>query len=91
MIDNDITLQALFKRDKGVCQLCGKPCDWEDITEHEGTFIAGNNYPSIDHITPLSCGGEHSWGNVRLAHRHCNTLEYWKQLKINEYSLPIGQ
>lgn len=91
MIDSDITLQGLFNRDRGVCQLCGKPCDWEDIREQDGALIAGDNYPSIDHILPLSSGGEHSWENVRLAHRRCNTLEYWKRLKFNASSLPIGQ
>lgn len=68
MIDKDITLEALYRRDSGVCYLCGKPCDWSD---KEG-FVVGANYPSIDHIVPVSRGGLHAWNNVRLAHFRCN-------------------
>ena len=87
MVDKDITVEGLFQRDKGVCQICGKLCDCDDYIYKGNAFVAGNNYPSIDHIIPLSKGGEHSWGNVRLAHRRCNTLEYKKQLTIS----PSGQ
>ncbi len=72
-VDNDITVLGLFLRDGGVCSLCGGRCDSEDYEMKDGVFIAGNNYPSIDHIIPLSKGGEHSWDNVQLAHRICNT------------------
>ena len=87
MVDKDITVEGLFQRDKGICQICGKPCDYNDYIYKGDAFVAGNNYPSVDHIIPLSKGGEHSWGNVRLAHRHCNILEYKKQLTIS----PSGQ
>lgn len=75
MVDKDITIEGLFRRDKGVCSLCGGRCDLEDYTVREGVFIAGDWYPSIDHIKPISKGGLHSWGNVQLAHRRCNTLK----------------
>lgn len=74
-IDNDITVQGLFLRDNGKCYLCGKMCDWTDKTEIDGTIICGNHYPSIDHVIPLSKGGLHSWDNVKLAHRICNSLK----------------
>lgn len=74
IIDSDITLKRLFKKEWGVCYLCGESCDWNDYTiTKSGVFIAGNTYPSIDHLVPLSKGGLHSWDNVRLAHRICNT------------------
>lgn len=72
MVDKDISLEVLYKRDNGKCYLCGKICDWNDITEKDGTLIAGATYPSIDHVVPLSKGGKHSWDNVRLACRECN-------------------
>ena len=68
-----ITLERLFNRDAGICYLCGEPCDWQDYRETEAAFIAGERYPSIDHVKALHDGGTHTWDNVRLAHRGCNT------------------
>lgn len=68
-----IDIKRLYERDKGICHLCGGLCDWNDYIIKNGVFIAGNSYPSIDHITPISRNGEHSWTNVKLAHRICNT------------------
>lgn len=74
--DNTITLTKLIKRDNNICYLCGCVCDNNDFyLLKDGTFIAGNNYPSIDHVTPIAKGGKHVWDNVKLAHRHCNTLK----------------
>ena len=73
--DYSITLNELYERDNGICKLCGHPCDWEDYTRSGETFIAGDYYPSIDHIKPLSKGGEHNWSNVQLAHRICNSIK----------------
>ena len=75
IVDKDITLQALYKLDNGICHICGGKCDYSDAVEANGVIIAGNNYPSIDHIYPLSKGGKHSWDNVALAHRICNSLK----------------
>lgn len=83
-IDKDITLESLFKRDAGVCYICGGRCNWEDYTMRGSTFIAGDWYPSIEHVTPLSHGGLNAWSNVRLAHRRCNYLKR-DNLKINSY------
>lgn len=83
IVDRDIDLKELFKRDKGVCQICGGLCDYSDCyTNKNGTFITGNAYPSKDHIVPLSMGGKHSWDNVRLAHRGCNSKYYWKNQRF---------
>lgn len=72
-VDNDITVEGLYRRDKGICYLCGCQCNLEDYTIINGNFIAGDWYPSIDHVIPLAKGGKHSWGNVKLAHRVCNS------------------
>lgn len=69
-----ISLDVLFRRDSGVCHICGKQCDWNDYTETGTAFIAGNLYPSVDHIVPVSLGGADAWGNVMLAHRICNSV-----------------
>lgn len=69
-----IDLHDLFKRDDGVCHICGKQCNWNDYTVTDTTIIAGNWYPSVDHIVPVSLGGADAWDNVMLAHRICNSI-----------------
>lgn len=75
MVDRDINLISLYDRDKGVCHLCGTRCDFDDKVEIDGTIICGNMYPSVDHVIPLAKGGLHSWSNVKLAHRICNSIK----------------
>lgn len=69
---DDIQLLELFYRDEGICHICGGMCDFDDYEYKDGYFVAGNSYPSVDHIKPISKGGAHEWGNVKLAHRVCN-------------------
>ena len=71
-IDRDISLETLYKRDEGICYICGGSCDFDDHQRTDGHFICGPNYPSIDHIVPLARGGMHAWDNVKLAHHLCN-------------------
>lgn len=83
MVDKDITLPKLYERDYGICYLCGELCDWNDKEEREdGVIVCGDRYPSIDHVIPLAKGGEHSWQNVKLAHRKCNTIKGAKHRRI---------
>lgn len=66
--DHSITLKDLIARFDGVCQLCGLPIDESDMKDGH----CQGNYPSLDHIKPLSKGGTHTWDNVQLAHVKCN-------------------
>ena len=71
-----ITLEALTKRDGNTCHICGDKIDYEDYTySNNSHFIVGPNYPSIDHVVPISKGGAHIWENVKLAHHYCNALK----------------
>lgn len=70
--ERGITLMKVFDRDKGVCQICGKQCDWNDRSWN-GVF--GALYPTVDHITALANGGGHTWDNVQLAHAICNSYK----------------
>lgn len=79
-IDKDITLEGVATRDDQKCKLCGCIVDWNDYEIIDGVVICGNNYPSIDHIVPISLGGMHSWKNVQLAHRGCNTRKSNKKI-----------
>lgn len=64
----DVEFESLYKRDHGVCQICGLPV-------HPVKGIDNNWDGTIDHIIPLSEGGEHSMRNCQLAHRICNSLK----------------
>lgn len=68
-----ISLKRLFKRDNGICYLCGEVCDWNDWkVSKKGYRYPGDNYPSREHVIPVCDGGLDAWSNVRLAHMKCN-------------------
>lgn len=53
-----VSREAVWERDKGICHVCHQICD-----------------PSrwhLDHIIPLSRGGEHSMANTAVSHVECN-------------------
>ena len=65
-----------MEKDNNTCYLCGNEVNINDYyIDKKGVFIAGNNYPSIEHVIPLSKGGTHTWDNVKLACRHCNSIK----------------
>lgn len=75
VIDKDIKLEALAIRDEQTCYLCGQGVDWQDKHTENGVIICGNYYPSVDHVIPLVKGGVHSWDNIKLSHRICNSVK----------------
>ena len=60
------SLYHVLVRDKYKCGICG---DLIDVS------LPINNKMSatMDHIVPISKGGDHSWNNVQAAHMHCNS------------------
>lgn len=66
--DLSITLKRLWDRDKGICQICGRHIDFNCDPNSD-------YYPSIDHIVPIAKGGAHTWVNVQLACRICNSVK----------------
>lgn len=85
LVDKNISLTKLYKRDGGTCYLCGEWCDWNDkVITDEGHTIVGESYPSIEHVVPLSKGGKHSWNNIKLACMKCNTLKRDKVINIKD-------
>lgn len=66
--DRTINLKRLIERDGLRCSICGKTCDMDD--KQWGDY--GPDYPTIDHIVPLSKGGPHLWSNVQVACAECN-------------------
>jgi 5-methylcytosine-specific restriction endonuclease McrA len=65
---DDVKIEILIERDKGICQLCNEPVLLEAHYQHP---LSATN----DHIIPVSLGGEHSYANCQLAHRKCNTTK----------------
>jgi 5-methylcytosine-specific restriction endonuclease McrA len=53
-----VNRERVAARDGWRCSLCGGVVTRADW--------------SLDHVIPLSKGGEHTYGNVRLAHNNCN-------------------
>lgn len=57
---------VVFERDKWRCQLCGI----KTPKTKRGTYK--DDAPELDHIQPLSKGGEHSYRNTQCSCRKCN-------------------
>lgn len=69
----------IYERDQWVCQLCKKKVNKR--LKHPNPLSA-----SLDHIIPLSKGGDHSRQNTHLAHLICNQKAHTggiKQLRLD--------
>jgi 5-methylcytosine-specific restriction endonuclease McrA len=64
---------VVFKRDKGICGICHKKVD--PAKWH------------LDHIIPISRGGEHSYANVQVSHPFCNTS---KGARLMDFELRLA-
>ena len=74
-----VTVEAVnpikvFERDGWACHLCGKATP----RRLRGTYEA--RAPELDHIVPLSKGGEHSYRNTACACRECNLAKSGSEL-----------
>jgi len=58
----------IFERDNWVCWLCGVR------TTKDGGYPS-DDYPTLDHVVPLSKGGTHTRRNVRCACHACNWIK----------------
>jgi len=65
-----VVLSEIYERDKGCCQICGKP--------------VALNKVSLDHIIPLFLGGTHEPTNVQISHGRCNSSKGIKLLAQTE-------
>lgn len=61
-----IDARTLGDRDGWTCGICGEPVD-------PAIPYQNRMGRTIDHIVPIAHGGEHTWENVQLAHRSCNS------------------
>jgi 5-methylcytosine-specific restriction endonuclease McrA len=57
----------VYERDAWLCRLCGRPLD------RDADPALDREAPTLDHVRPVEDGGRHELGNVRAAHRACNS------------------
>lgn len=62
----NVELDMLYLRDRGMCGICVEVVNIELKAPHRRSA-------TVDHILPVSKGGEHSYANTQLAHFACNS------------------
>ena len=60
--------ETVFARDDWTCYLCALP-----VSRDASAFDPDS--ATVDHVVPLSQGGEHSMCNARTAHLRCNSAK----------------
>lgn len=65
-VSEPYTLAQIAERDRYRCQLCGKRVPM-------AVKVPDRQAPTIDHIVPVSEGGDDTRANVQLAHFGCNS------------------
>jgi len=74
----NVKLETLYIRDGGKCQLmCGRKLNLKRTVPHPLSA-------TVDHIIPLSKGGEHSYKNTQLACFMCNYTKSDKHINNGE-------
>jgi len=66
----DFSPAKILERDGYICQHCGR----KTRPDYKNSFHP--LYPNLDHIVPLSKGGEHSKRNTQCLCRQCNTRKH---------------
>lgn len=77
-----ITPDDIAARDGWACHLCGR-----DINPHAHRNAAEG--ATLDHVIPMVLGGQHVLGNLRLAHRSCNSRKGARVLPSRRKSAPV--
>lgn len=69
---DDVQPRVVFERDKWKCHICGGK------TRKRPRFKRDPEMASLDHLVPLSLGGEHSYANTACSHLVCNLRKHTK-------------
>jgi 5-methylcytosine-specific restriction endonuclease McrA len=69
--------QEIYERDGWVCGICAEPVD--PALKYPDLMSA-----SLDHVTPLALGGQHSRANVQCAHFICNSRKTHRGIQCRE-------
>ena len=57
--DTPSRISTLIKKQKGICSHCG-------------LYFTSTNIVEVDHIKPTSLGGNNTYDNLQLLHKHCH-------------------
>ncbi len=79
-----VSPDLVFKADGWMCWLCGEEADRTAV-------VPDPKAPTIDHLTPLSQGGEHSYANVRTAHFYCNARRGARDPRVLEWAVEASR
>ncbi len=71
----------IAKRDKYKCHICRRRVNMN-------LDVQDSYSPTMDHLIPISLGGDHTYANIRLAHRICNSRK--GNRAVNEQLLLFG-
>lgn len=69
--------REIYERDGWVCGICSEPVD--PALKYPDLMSA-----SLDHVTPLALGGQHSRANVQCAHFICNSRKTHRGIPCRE-------
>jgi 5-methylcytosine-specific restriction endonuclease McrA len=67
------TRRSILERDNYTCYLCNEPVDLSAPSHMNQP--GWERYPHMDHVIPLSRGGDDTPDNVRTAHAKCNMVK----------------
>ena len=79
----DIHYGAVYERDKGKCQICGRKVRKRGNSSDR---LAG----TLDHKIALVNGGEHSYDNIQLACLHCNSKKGARKTWLQQELAMVG-
>jgi len=68
IIHSQYSRYEIFSKDNFVCHICGSSIDMDAVAPAPLS-------PSIDHVVPISKGGDDTFDNVKAAHFICNSIK----------------
>lgn len=84
--DKTVTRHAVAQKARWCCALCR--CRVSKARYRIGRgIVPPPNAPELDHIIPLSLGGTHTWDNVQLLCRACNSAK--GATAVGQVGLPL--
>lgn len=77
LVEPGVSWRTVSERDGLACSYCAVECDPADgwyIAARDGVrrWVCGPTYPTVDHVVPVSRGGDHAMTNAVLACNRCN-------------------